>query len=275
MNNNDSSFDSWLCGFLDGEGCFGLTLSANGRVYSARSHVTLRADDWRILAECRDRTNSGTLLYRDGKAGSRPQVTWFVLRAQDCLALGERLLAAGGLRAKKARDFSIWMEAVRLICEKGGGVDADHSSRLRDLKEQLHRIKDWNTDTAKGAESLLGIRGLKQPQNPNRRRRNKVSADEAQKMVELYDGGEGQQVIADLFGVQKMLVSRVVNGQYLDVPASQKAKKRMTLPQIEEIASRYRSGESLSALAEEFGIARLSAWRYATGRYDQRYFRSV
>lgn len=275
MERDEELFYAWLCGFLDGEGSFGLYKASKGKAYSARMSITLRADDWRILHECRDRTGLGTIGFRDreGKSGNdKPQVTWYVLRATECRTLAERLREAGGLRAKKQRDLSLWEEAVAILRTQGGSVDGPGAARLAELRVALRDVKVWKDDVAEGFRDLQGVKALKTPHAPNRlmhyKKLNPEQVEEAIRLCETMT----QKDVAIKFNVSPITISRLIRGQYKRASNSGRGQQRAKdVTVIEEIVSRYRSGEGPVALAREYGLDRSTIWRYINGKFDARY----
>ena len=271
---DEQLFYAWLCGFIDGEGSFGLYKTMNGKVYAARLGVQLRADDWRILEECRNRTGLGTLFSRTRKtAGNdKPQVSWYVFRATECQGLAEKLRAAGGLRAKKARDFALWEEAVTILRTQGGSTEGPGAARLAELKQALHDVKVWKDDVAAGYDQLQGVKALKKPHAPNRlmhyKKMNQQQVEEAILLCETMT----QKEVAAKFNVSPITISRLIRGQYKRAPNSGRGQQRAKdVNVIEEIVSRYRSGEGPVALAREYGLDRSTIWRYINGKFDTRY----
>jgi hypothetical protein len=111
----DDGFGHWLAGFIDGEGCFEVYRNAAGW-YCCRFTLNVRADDERILLEIQRRAGVGIvqakrLAHRGDGADRKPQVRWVVINKPDCIGL-VALLDRYPLRAKKARDYAIWREAV-------------------------------------------------------------------------------------------------------------------------------------------------------------------
>ena len=102
-------FFDWLAGFIDGEGCF--TIPDRQGHHAPRFTLVVRDDDQPILEEIVARTGIGRL-YRIAASGtSNPQAAWHVESKQGVAQL-VRILDAHPLRARKARDYAIWREAV-------------------------------------------------------------------------------------------------------------------------------------------------------------------
>jgi hypothetical protein len=129
----DPQNDSWLAGFTDGEGCFVFQKYPNDGRIQPRFVIGLRADDTMILERLHG-TFGGRLQFKpvyDSSRGSSPQCVWYVLAKRDLARLVE-YFDRFPLRAKKARDYAIWRQAVSVYCAAGG---TDH--RLRALREAL------------------------------------------------------------------------------------------------------------------------------------------
>lgn len=111
----DLAFGHWLAGFIDGEGCFtahkrGPTHKSGG--YLVAFKIQLRADDLCILEEIQARTGLGRIhSYPNTGSRSLPVAILSIGSKSDLARLVE-LLDAFPLRAKKARDYAIWREAV-------------------------------------------------------------------------------------------------------------------------------------------------------------------
>lgn len=105
-------FGHYLAGLVDGEGCF--TISPNRPGFACRLSLSLREDDAAILHVIRERTRVGKILTRPPQTSEvkrRAQTVWRVQKKAECqtiVAIFDRF----PLRAKKARDYSVWREAV-------------------------------------------------------------------------------------------------------------------------------------------------------------------
>lgn len=107
----DPLFASWLAGFIDGEGCFQIQ-KGSGRGYFCNLCVSLRDDDRPVLELICATTGLGKVRQTYGERGVRGGVaTWQVHRKAECVELVE-LFDRFPLRAKKARDYVLWREAV-------------------------------------------------------------------------------------------------------------------------------------------------------------------
>lgn len=275
--NSDEQFAAYLCGLFDGEGCFRIQRTA--KIISAQAFITLRCDDWRILRECRDRTGLGTVVSRlraDVPESHRPTITWYVLRVNECAELLRILDLGGGLRAKKARDVEIWRQAVEILATVGGGYMGTGWPQLEDLSAQLHDVKKFDPAYARGWDQIKSVSAGGIKRNPERLLHYKrLTHSQGEEIVRLRDSGNyTQKEIAEMFGVTPMVVSRIVNGQYRSLPASERAiKGRLTLQQIEELVSRHKAGERPKNLQGEFSVSRPQYYRYINGQFDSRYHR--
>ena len=127
-------FGHWLAGFIDGEGCFHIKrVGGDGGSFICTFIIGLRQDDRPILEEIRERTGLGSLYVT--RRGGRAQVRWEVARKDECVRLAE-LLQVYPLRAKKARDLAIWVEALRAWQLVVARRRADWG-RMREMKAQL------------------------------------------------------------------------------------------------------------------------------------------
>lgn len=138
----DRDFGHWLAGFIDGEGCFYITRDRARRPWRARFSMALRADDRPILEECKRRTGIGTIHDYKTPAG-QTTTRWMIQSRADCAEL-QRLLTIYPLRAKKARDFEVWSEAlvVERSVQTGRGADNEIvNERMATLKQKLAEVR--------------------------------------------------------------------------------------------------------------------------------------
>ena len=108
----DREFSHWLAGFIDGEGCFRVHKEKAGAYYACHFALKLRDDERPILEEIVTRTAIGHLKHDTVRNGnSRPCLVWVVQSKADCIKL-VALLDCFPLRARKAKDYAVWREAV-------------------------------------------------------------------------------------------------------------------------------------------------------------------
>lgn len=143
----DDAFGNWLAGFIDGEGTFAIhrqNIDRRHDTYGCKLIVKLRDDDREILDEIVRQTSIGSVIWKKpGLSGrnSRAQVAWQVQSRSDCRA-AVSILDEYPLRAKKARDYAIWREAVLLTAglRNGGNpstMNAPIWRRMGELREEL------------------------------------------------------------------------------------------------------------------------------------------
>jgi hypothetical protein len=111
----DAGFGNWLAGFIDGEGCFLIAAQPCGIRFYPRFQLKLRADDRAILDEIQAALRIGNRYDYEptacAKGNDKAQSLWSVTDQAGCVAL-VAFLDEFPLRAKKARDYAIWREAV-------------------------------------------------------------------------------------------------------------------------------------------------------------------
>lgn len=105
----ESDFGHWLAGFIAGEGCFSITKSGNRHICEFR--LSLRDDDGPIIEEIQNRLGIGSVTAINAQGQSKPMVAWIVRRKEETLVLVS-ILDKFSLRAKKAKDYTIWRRAV-------------------------------------------------------------------------------------------------------------------------------------------------------------------
>jgi hypothetical protein len=144
----DPAFWGWFAGFVDGEGCFGLSVShVGGKAYpQPYFKLTVRADERPILEEMRERLGCGRVrVHQPGGTTSNLQLSFLLTSVADCARLVE-VLTLHPLRAKKRQDFAIWAEAVREKAANGT------SPRIWELRDDLMAGRAYN---AKLAEEVI------------------------------------------------------------------------------------------------------------------------
>lgn len=108
-------FGHWLSGFVDGEGCFFLRVNRGGPVASLM--IALRADDSAILYSICSYLGCGSVIghkLRVASGAKTPMMEFKVGKIADLFHRIAPHFERYPLRAKKARDFRIWKEAVDL-----------------------------------------------------------------------------------------------------------------------------------------------------------------
>lgn len=113
--------DDYIAGFVDGEGCFALSVRRDVRhertskatyyAWKASFAICLRSDDHFILDEIKRRFECGSVTYTVKKATVRFQVS-------NVTELYERVVPffkKAPLYGKKAKDFILWAEAVGIL----------------------------------------------------------------------------------------------------------------------------------------------------------------
>ncbi len=123
MTDRDA-FGNWLSGFVDGEGCFLLKhfrLKRASKTYDmpgATFEILLRADELPILQEIKEFLKVGRIHAKPCRGGNQSPAASFVVSSTPELVKGiithfDRY----PLRAKKARDYFIWRQAVLILHE--------------------------------------------------------------------------------------------------------------------------------------------------------------
>lgn len=80
----DEQFCSWLCGFVDAEGCFYLP-PADSTAIGPRFQITLRIDDWPVLSWLKTVTGLGHILFQQKQApNTAPHIYWRIAASNEC-----------------------------------------------------------------------------------------------------------------------------------------------------------------------------------------------
>jgi hypothetical protein len=170
---NREAFGSWLSGFVDGEGCFQLRntrICRNDRYYRAPYagfYIKLRADDSAILQRIQSYWGCGILNNYVWPTPRTPNPCR-ILRVYPLRYLADILVPhfdRFSLQSKKARDYTIWREAVLLLREinlrpvnakkgqagtKPKRSDAELDRFVR-LYEQLRALRPYDSSLAGSA----------------------------------------------------------------------------------------------------------------------------
>lgn len=148
------AFGHWLSGFTDGEGNFHLVRHGkrlkNGPSsgFQASFRLSVRVDDQEIIKAIRDYFGCGNIYpwtNNRGHPNDKPQVKFQIASAPVLMRAVVPHFDAYPLRAKKARDYVIWREAVEYINRvqqrprRGNAArwNSDDIAVMVDLKERL------------------------------------------------------------------------------------------------------------------------------------------
>ena len=113
--------DDYIVGFVDGEGCFSLSVRRDVRhertskaVYyswKASFAINLRDDDFKILKVIRKRLGVGEITYNQNKTTVRYQVSNLFELRDFIIPFFEKTKLFG----KKSKDFKLWVDAVNIL----------------------------------------------------------------------------------------------------------------------------------------------------------------
>lgn len=150
MENND--FLKWFVGFADGESSFQIKRCIRQIKPPYKSitvamgicfHISLREDDKAILDLIKEQLKMGTVVhiprakykYEGSFRNSKDQCMFRVQKIDECQQL-VNIFETYPLHSKKARDFEIWKEAVKVVAS-GNGRKAKDRLYLNYLYEKL------------------------------------------------------------------------------------------------------------------------------------------
>jgi hypothetical protein len=149
----EAYFGSWLAGFMDAEGYFRITNKG-----SVQCKISLRNDDWRVLANIRDKTGVGSLTvnskqYMRNRGGkNKDQISWAV-NGSDCLEVVN--LLEGKMQTKKAVDVGIWADAVRFAAGQKRGAPGKKEKML-EYKAMLEDARRYVAPSEEELQAALG-----------------------------------------------------------------------------------------------------------------------
>ncbi len=92
--------------------------------------VALRRDDAPILFALREATGLGTITLKPGQAASKPQATWRISSALECLRLAE-ILEEFPMYGRKRLEAAAWIQGVRALERRAHDELALHAEALR------------------------------------------------------------------------------------------------------------------------------------------------
>lgn len=118
------AFGYWLSGFVDGEGCFCLSWQRRNIFPRPKASfsIGLRGDDRGILETIRTFLGCGTPVRTRLHRAGNPVSTYAIATVSDLHAIIVPHFERYPLRAKKAKDFAVWKQAVGFL------NDVSHSS---------------------------------------------------------------------------------------------------------------------------------------------------
>lgn len=138
-------FNSWIAGFVDGEGSFYITKPPH---LVCGLTVQVRADDEEVLHRIQGAVGAGRIKTAWPPAhrskGGQPSAFWLVTRKQDALTLVE-FFDKFPLQAKKRRDYAIWRKAVLLHQQMRSGQDNTKlRAQIQLLKQQMEEGRKYS-----------------------------------------------------------------------------------------------------------------------------------
>jgi hypothetical protein len=117
-------FGDWLSGFVDGEGCFSLTIQYDRRDGGARCValllIGLRSDERPALERIMSFWGCGRLTWNKPNSSvrnARPTLQYRVSKIHDLVTIIVPHFERHPLWAKKSSDFEIWKQGIALIQE--------------------------------------------------------------------------------------------------------------------------------------------------------------
>lgn len=142
------SFGSWLSGFMDAEGTFGIVLKGKSCV-SCQMGIGLHCCEESLLWQIKNRVGVGNVTpFYPGSVAS-----WRVGSIKDHMEVTVPLFEKYPLRAKKKNDFAIWAQAVRLVHAKEHLTESGRQEILR-LKQELDKGKKYQRLQTQPIESI-------------------------------------------------------------------------------------------------------------------------
>lgn len=144
--NIPASFGNWLAGFADGEGCFCIRTHSNSSTFSCKFSIKLRDDDSAILYQIRETLGVGRLYPYQGSSGNSA-TAWEVQALSNVIHVIIPLFEQYPLRAKKARDFTLWARAARIM-HTGAHLKAHGRDEILRLKEEMEQGRKYDKRTA-------------------------------------------------------------------------------------------------------------------------------
>jgi len=122
--NNKALSPEYIAGFVDGEGCFCVSVSKHKTLkrrleVRPQFEIELRDDDEMILKMIGKAIGCGNIYHLNyDKYGWRPHVKYKVTAIDDLFKIVVPFFRKYPLRAKKAKTFSIWSRVVEMVYKK-------------------------------------------------------------------------------------------------------------------------------------------------------------
>lgn len=142
----DPAFGNWFAGFTDGEGCFAIDRALHVRTcrvttYRCVFRISLRDDDTAILHEIQEQLGIGVIRTQTPTRNQNPWSAFSVHGKGDCQILRD-CFRTHPLRAKKAKDFAIWSQALDCwLAHKRG----DSWEDMILLKKELQEVRTYRS----------------------------------------------------------------------------------------------------------------------------------
>lgn len=188
MNYKKTLPEQYIAGFVEGEGCFALSVIKDVRhelksqaVYyrwKALFAIVLRYDDQDLLSRVKETLKCGSVTLSN--SGS---VRYQVSNLDELLNIIIPFFQKNELYGKKKNDFDLWSQAIEILVKykiKRGNVnivegkrgfqkvewEKEDAEKLQDLHRQMIKYKSKKTE--QWADKELGREGIQNDPNPNR-----------------------------------------------------------------------------------------------------------
>lgn len=136
---------NYICGFVDGEGCFSISISKHRTLkrkveVRALFEIELRADDVKILKDIQEMLNCGNIyILNYSRYGWRPHVKYKVSNIKD---LSDKIIPFFDrypLKAKKRNIYKIFRQIVLMMKDKKHLTDTGFR-KILSLKQKIKGI---------------------------------------------------------------------------------------------------------------------------------------
>jgi hypothetical protein len=158
-NINRDVFGSWLSGFTDGEGHFGVSKSRTGKntYFKAVFTICVRADDIEVIRLIQKFWQCGDVVKHDSSTEERPsnpQVSFFSRRIDDLACIISPHFERYPLFAKKRRDFILWKRAVDLYYKVKSRFVKRVTKRDKDTGQIIRVNTNWTEQEKEVLEDI-------------------------------------------------------------------------------------------------------------------------